>query len=134
MGWRLPAAGAGRWRCEHGGPRTMRAAGRPVARPCAPAPAPPCAQADASGSCEAVKSALSALPQDAVLLRYLLAAPGEITTSDIELAAASGGMVLGFNVQVPDAVQVRRLRAGSGQRAARAGVGARRRGAAPLPS
>lgn len=64
-------------------------------------------KADASGSCEAVKSALSALPQDAVLLRYLMAAPGEITTSDLELAAASGGMVLGFNVQVPDAVQVR---------------------------
>ena len=57
---------------------------------------------------EAVRSALGALPQDAVLLRYLLAAPGEISTSDIDLAAASGGMVLGFNVTTSDAVQVRR--------------------------
>ena len=62
---------------------------------------------DASGSVEAVRSALGALPQDAVLLRYLMAAPGEITASDIDLAAASGGMVLGFNVPVTDAVQVR---------------------------
>ena len=64
-------------------------------------------KADASGSVEAVRSALGALPQDAVLLRYLLASPGEITTSDIDLAAASGGMVLGFNVATSDAVQVR---------------------------
>lgn len=64
-------------------------------------------KADASGSVEAVRSALGALPQDAVLLRYLLAAPGEISTSDIDLAAASGGMVLGFNVTTSDAVQVR---------------------------
>ncbi len=63
-------------------------------------------KADASGSVEAVRSALGALPQDAVLLRYLLAAPGEITTSDIDLAAASSGMVLGFNVTTSDAVQV----------------------------
>jgi hypothetical protein len=61
---------------------------------------------------EAVKNALSGLPQDAVLLRYLIAAPGEITTSDIDLAAASGGMVLGFNVAVSDAVQVRAAVAG----------------------
>lgn len=61
---------------------------------------------------EAVKNALSGLPQDAVLLRYLIAAPGEITTSDIDLAAASGGMVLGFNVAVSDSVQVRAAVAG----------------------
>jgi translation initiation factor IF-2 len=61
-------------------------------------------KADASGSCEAVKAALSALPQDTVMLRYLLAAPGDITASDIDLALASGGMVLGFNVQPSEAV------------------------------
>lgn len=61
-------------------------------------------KADASGSCEAVKAALSALPQDTVMLRYLLAAPGDITASDIDLAIASGGMVLGFNVEPSDAV------------------------------
>ena len=61
-------------------------------------------KADASGSCEAVKAALASLPQDTVMLRYLLAAPGDITASDIDLAIASGGMVLGFNVQPSDAV------------------------------
>lgn len=62
-------------------------------------------KADASGSCEAVKSALSALPQDSVALRYLLAAPGEVTNSDLDLAIASGGMVLAFNVSPSEAVQ-----------------------------
>jgi len=32
---------------------------------------------DVSGSVEAVKSALSSLPQDRVILRFLYAAPGE---------------------------------------------------------
>ena len=61
-------------------------------------------KADASGSCEAVKAALAALPQDTVMLRYLLSAPGDITASDIDLAIASGGMILGFNVQPSEAV------------------------------
>ena len=61
-------------------------------------------KADASGSCEAVKAALSTLPQDTVVLRYLLAAPGEITVSDIDLATASGGMVLGFGVSPSESV------------------------------
>jgi translation initiation factor IF-2 len=61
-------------------------------------------KADASGSVEAVKSALSGLPQDSVMLRYLMAAPGEVTISDIDLAVASGGMVLGFGVNPSEAV------------------------------
>lgn len=61
-------------------------------------------KADASGSCEAVKAALASLPQDTVMLRYLLSAPGDITASDIDLAMASGGMILGFNVQPSEAV------------------------------
>jgi translation initiation factor IF-2 len=61
-------------------------------------------KADASGSCEAVKAALAGLPQDTVMLRYLLSAPGDITASDIDLAVASGGTVLGFNVQPSEAV------------------------------
>jgi hypothetical protein len=36
-----------------------------------------------------------------VVLRYLLCAAGDITTSDVDLAAASGGMVVGFNLN-PD--------------------------------
>ena len=68
---------------------------------------PPACQADASGAVEAVRSALSGLPQDAVILRYLMAAPGDITQSDLDLAAASGGIVLGFNTPVSDTVQAR---------------------------
>ena len=61
-------------------------------------------KADASGSVEAVKSALSSLPQDSVMLRYLMAAPGEVTISDIDLAVASGGLVLGFGVTPSEVV------------------------------
>lgn len=75
-----------------------------------PTPTPPLPQADASGSCEAVKSALGVLPQDSVMLRYLLAAPGEIGMTDLDLAVASQAMVLGFNVQPSEAVQVRSAR------------------------
>lgn len=69
-------------------------------------------KADASGSVEAVKSALGALPQDSVMLRYLMAAPGEVTISDIDLAVASGGMVLGFGVQPSEVVAAAAKRSG----------------------
>jgi translation initiation factor IF-2 len=49
---------------------------------------------------EAIKSALSALPQDSIVLRYLLSGTGDISSSDVDLAAASGGMILGFNLNV----------------------------------
>ncbi len=62
------------------------------------------AQADASGTMEAVKAALASLPQDSVVLRYLLAAANDITSSDVDLAAASGAIVLGFNVEPAEAV------------------------------
>lgn len=61
-------------------------------------------QTDASGTLEAVKAALSALPQDSVVLRYLLAVPNDITVSDVDLAAASKGLILGFNVDPSEAV------------------------------
>lgn len=67
---------------------------------------------DASGSCEAVKSALGTLPQDTVMLRYLMASPGDITLSDIDLAIASGGIVLGFGVSPSEAVSAAAKRAG----------------------
>ena len=69
-------------------------------------------KADASGSCEAVKAALSALPQESVVLRYLLAAPGDITVSDVDLAIASGGTILGFNCAPSEAVAAAAKRAG----------------------
>lgn len=69
-------------------------------------------KADASGSCEAVKSALSTLPQDTIKLRWLLSSPGEVTVSDVDLASASGGIVLGFNVNPSEAVMAAAKRGG----------------------
>uniref|UniRef100_A0A7S0KTA0 Translation initiation factor IF-2, chloroplastic n=1 Tax=Micromonas pusilla TaxID=38833 RepID=A0A7S0KTA0_MICPS len=62
---------------------------------------------DVSGSVEAVKAALGALPQDRVLLRFLHTAAGEVTESDIDLAAASEGIILAFNTTVSDKVNDR---------------------------
>eukprot|EP00892_Ulva_mutabilis_P000960 jgi/Ulvmu1/10865/UM007_0039.1 len=59
-------------------------------------------KADASGSLEAIKGALRALPQDSVALRFLLAGTGPITPSDVELARSSGALVMGFNVEPTD--------------------------------
>lgn len=60
---------------------------------------------DASGTLEAVKSALSVLPQDLVILRFLLAAPNQITISDIDLATASSALIVGFNTEPSEEVQ-----------------------------
>jgi small GTP-binding protein len=54
-------------------------------------------KADAQSSVEAIIAALKQLPQDEVQLRLLLAVPGSITESDIDLAAASGAAIVGFN-------------------------------------
>jgi translation initiation factor IF-2 len=61
-------------------------------------------KADTSGMVEAIKGALSALPQQSVALRYLLCAAGDVSTSDVDLAAASGGMILAFNLSPDEAV------------------------------
>eukprot|EP00897_Mesotaenium_endlicherianum_P005096 jgi/Mesen1/4614/ME000234S03862 len=60
---------------------------------------------DVQGSLEAIRDVLAGLPQDTVNLRILLQAPGEITSSDIDLAAASEAIVLGFNVLASPAVE-----------------------------
>ncbi|GBF81007.1 translation initiation factor IF-2 [Aphanothece sacrum] len=54
-------------------------------------------KADVQGSVEALLGALTQLPQNEVQIRVLLAAPGEITETDVDLAAASGAVVVGFN-------------------------------------
>lgn len=54
-------------------------------------------KADVQGSVEAIVGALQQLPQKEVQIRVLLAAPGEITETDVDLAAASGAVILGFN-------------------------------------
>lgn len=60
---------------------------------------------DTSGVVEAIKSALNGLPQESVMLRVLLASAGDISLSDVDLAAASGGMIVGFNLSPDEAVQ-----------------------------
>jgi translation initiation factor IF-2 len=54
-------------------------------------------KADVQGSIEAILAALQQLPQDEVQIRVLLAAPGEISETDVDLAAASGAVIVGFN-------------------------------------
>ncbi|XFA72671.1 translation initiation factor IF-2 [Thermosynechococcaceae cyanobacterium Okahandja] len=54
-------------------------------------------KADVQGSVEAILAALNQMPQDQVQLRVLLAAPGEITETDIDLATASNAVIIGFN-------------------------------------
>ncbi|MGF1481561.1 MAG: translation initiation factor IF-2 [Cyanophyceae cyanobacterium] len=54
-------------------------------------------KADVQGSVEAILGSLNQLPQDEVQIRVLLAAPGEVTETDVDLAAASGAVIVGFN-------------------------------------
>lgn len=54
-------------------------------------------KADVQGSVEAILASLQQLPQKEVQVRVLLAAPGEITETDVDLAAASNAVILGFN-------------------------------------
>ncbi len=54
-------------------------------------------KADVQGSVEAILGSLEQLPQDEVQVRVLLAAPGEVTETDVDLAAASGAVIIGFN-------------------------------------
>ena len=61
-------------------------------------------QADATGALEAVKAAIGALPRDRVQPRFLLAAASDITRSDVDLAFASDGIILGFNIEPSEAV------------------------------
>ena len=70
-------------------------------------------KADVQGSVEAILGSLQQLPQGEVQIRVLLAAPGEVTETDVDLAAASGAVVIGFNTS---------LASGSRQVADREGV------------
>lgn len=54
-------------------------------------------KADVQGSVEAILGSLQQLPQKEVQVRVLLAAPGEITETDVDLAAASNAVIIGFN-------------------------------------
>jgi len=56
-------------------------------------------KADVSGSLEAVEDEIARLPQDEVAVNVVHSAVGGINESDVMLAAASNGIVLGFNVR-----------------------------------
>jgi translation initiation factor IF-2 len=56
-------------------------------------------KADVSGSLEAVEDEIAKLPQDEVAVNVVHSAVGGINESDVMLAAASEGIVLGFNVR-----------------------------------
>ncbi|MGL5060689.1 MAG: translation initiation factor IF-2 [Microcoleus sp.] len=73
-------------------------------------------KADVQGSLEAIVGALRQLPQKEVQLRLLLSAPGEITETDVDLAAASNAVIVGFNTT---------LATGARQAADQAGVDVR---------
>ncbi|MFM7696524.1 MAG: translation initiation factor IF-2 [Vulcanococcus sp.] len=57
-------------------------------------------KADVQGSVEAILGSLEQLPQEEVQVRVLLSAPGEITETDVDLAAASGAVIVGFNTSM----------------------------------
>ena len=57
-------------------------------------------KADVQGSVEAILGSLQQLPQDQVQIRVLLSAAGEVTETDVDLAAASGAVIIGFNTSL----------------------------------
>ena len=64
-------------------------------------------KADVSGSLEAFEDEIAKLPQEEVQVSIVLAGVGGITESDINLAAASDAIVMGFNVRpVGEAAQL----------------------------
>ncbi len=73
-------------------------------------------KADVQGSVEAILGSLKQLPQGEVQVRVLFAAPGEISETDVDLAAASDAVLIGFNTT---------LATGARQAADRAGVDVR---------
>ncbi len=57
-------------------------------------------KADVQGSLEAILGSLQQLPQNEVQIRVLMAAPGEISETDVDLAAASGAVIIAFNTSL----------------------------------
>ena len=57
-------------------------------------------KADVQGSLEAIKGALVKIPTDEIGLQVIHDGVGDITESDLTLAAASGAVVVGFNTKM----------------------------------
>lgn len=62
-------------------------------------------KADVHGSLEAIKNMLGKMNVDGVSVVFLRGATGGITKSDVELAKASKGIIIGFNVKPNKAVK-----------------------------
>ena len=90
-----PAAGA------------SRSASRTSSTGCARAAAPTLnliLKADVGGSLEAIQDEIAKLPQTQVSVNIIHTAIGGISNSDVMLASASGGVIIGFNVRpLPEA-------------------------------
>ncbi len=56
-------------------------------------------KADVQGSAEALHATVVKLEHEEVHVRVLLSGVGQITESDVQLAKASGGMIVAFNVR-----------------------------------
>ena len=56
-------------------------------------------KSDVQGSAEALREALTKLSTDEVQVKLLGSGLGGITVSDVQLAAASGALIIGFNVR-----------------------------------
>jgi len=57
-------------------------------------------RADVQGSIEAIKSSLFAIPTEKVELNFIAEGVGEISESDVELAAASNAPIIGFHTRL----------------------------------
>lgn len=57
-------------------------------------------RADVQGSMEALRTALEKIESAKVILNIIFAGIGEVTESDVQLAAASKGIILGYHTQV----------------------------------
>ncbi|BER92023.1 translation initiation factor IF-2 [Thermatribacter velox] len=61
-------------------------------------------KADFQGSLEAVEKAVSQLSTDEVKLNVIYKGVGNVTEADVMLASASSGVIIGFNVKLPNEV------------------------------
>ena len=62
-------------------------------------------KADVQGSAEAIKHALTQLNTDALRVRLIRDGIGDVSETDVDLAAASGAIIIAFNVKVDAAAQ-----------------------------
>ena len=69
-------------------------------------------KADVQGSAEAIHATVEKLAHEEVRVRVLLSAVGQITESDVQLAKASAGVIIAFNVRATS--QARELAARDG--------------------